>query len=205
MGADAEPLAEIARDRPEVGAGAHRGPKDDLRRLIPDAASIRCTVTVTRPRLDSASPSGEPVASLSVHLLGGVGRRPLLAASRRTPPAPPGQPPRSDPRCPGPPIRSGAPVRSSVSVRDAEARGGQVRLGMPLDEPRESGRPPDQHHQESGRERIERAGVSHRPDRRAPAGPAAPTSCDVSPAGLSTSTAPISRSPPRGGSRSAAH
>ena len=75
--------------------------------------------------------------------------------------------------------------------RHAEPRRGQVGLGLGLDEPGQPGRPAQQDHQEPGGERIERAGMPAariRSARRT----RCTTSCEVSPAGLSTSTAPIS-------------
>ena len=50
-----------------------------------------------------------------------------------------------------------------MSVADAEPGRGEVGLGLRLDESREPRRPPHQHHQQPGRERIERPGVTHRP------------------------------------------
>ena len=64
-----------------------------------------------------------------------------------------------------------APVEVVGVGHDAQPRGRQIPLGLGLDEPREPRGPPDQDDEEPGRERIQRAGVPHRPRPQHPTDP----------------------------------
>ena len=156
--------------RAQVGPGAHRRPERHLGRRDTPTSSISCTVTRT-----AAAPPSRPAA------------RAGSCARRR--PAWPSRPAAAAPATPRNPASARAhlrpresrrrrrtspttaPVRSSVSVRHAEPRRGEVGLGLRLDEARQPGGPSHQHDQQAGREGIERSGVAHRPASERPAHP----------------------------------
>ena len=161
MGADAEPLAEIAGDGAEVRAGTHRRAEGDL-------------VAVEAHRLDAMDGHRhfgklhgptlpcQPVAPYPLDVFRGEARRslplhPLESRERR--------PYRRLTQCRRQPDRLEHGAGSIVGIRpDPEAGGSEVRLGLPLDESREPRGPSHQDHQQAGGERIERPCMSHRPD-----------------------------------------
>ena len=164
MPADTEPLAEIPRERPDVRARAHGGAEHHFRQgRRHELDSVHHHRRLGE--LDRYAAPGQPITALPLHVLGRVLRRALaLRAFERGHGI--GHRGRIERRQIGRRSERGAGAIVGVG-REPEPDRGEIRLGLRLDEPREPRRPPYQDNQETGRERIERPGVTHgaRPER----------------------------------------
>jgi hypothetical protein len=161
VGTHLEPVSQIPGDGADVGAWAHCGAEGELRRLIPHQLD-----PVDRhphaSQLDRLTAAGLTIAPLARHPLGRILRRPLQLGAEES-----GQCfPHGMLRWRGTGLGGAHHAAGEVvgGGADAESSGGQIGLGLSLDEPGQSGCPSNQHHQQPGGEGVKRSGVPGGPD-----------------------------------------